>query len=225
MANFNVVFIPMLTDSYQNHCYYVYKDDINSGLFVDPAEPHVVDQFRKDFGITGPIQTILTTHWHGDHSGGNLQIKKDHKDVAILGGAVDNVPGCTHPLSGGEKINLFKNEVKMTCYHTPCHTKGHICYYLETNGCQDGVEHEIAVKGKYMLVSNVNRCVFTGDTLFIGGCGFFMEGTAAEMLKAMDTINTLPDDTKVFVGHEYTLKNMEFGMKAEGQTNPNIPKA
>jgi hydroxyacylglutathione hydrolase len=113
----------------------------------------------------------------------------------------------------------------MTCYHTPCHTKGHICYYLETNGCQDGAQHEIAIKGKYMLVSNVNRCVFTGDTLFIGGCGFFMEGTAAEMLKAMDTINTLPDDTKVFVGHEYTLKNMEFAMKAEGQTNSNIPKA
>ena len=120
---------------------------------------------------------------------------------------------------------MFKGEVKMTCYHTPCHTRGHILYYLEANGCGDGDKHKVSMRGKYMMVSNVNRCVFTGDTLFIGGCGYFMEGTAPDMLAAMEVIHALPDDTKVFAGHEYTLKNMEFCNTAEGKTNPNIRSA
>jgi len=75
---------------------------------------------------------------------------------------------------------------------------------------------------KYMVVKNVNRCVFTGDTLFIGGCGRFFAGTAEEMLNSMDKIGELPDDTKVFCGHEYTNNNFSFCTKAEGSTNNNI---
>jgi hydroxyacylglutathione hydrolase len=62
--------------------------------------------------------------------------------------------------------------------------------------------------------------VFTGDTVFIGGCGKFFEGSPDEMLKAMDLMNTLPLDTKIFCGHEYTRSNLKFCMKAEGSINP-----
>ena len=61
---------------------------------------------------------------------------------------------------------------------------------------------------KFELVKNVNRAVFTGDTIFIGGCGKFFEGNAEGMLYAMDTLSSLPDDTKIFCGHEYTVKNL-----------------
>lgn len=78
----------------------------------------------------------------------------------------------------------------MTALHTPCHTQDHICYYFE-----DGAD----------------RAVFTGDTLFIGGCGRFFEGTPKEMHKALnETLAALPDDTKVFPGHEYTKGNVKF---------------
>mgnify|MGYP001807241274 CR=1 FL=1 len=69
---------------------------------------------------------------------------------------------------------------------------------VKTNGYQD--------------VQNVNRCLFTGDTIFIGGCGRFFEGTADQMLLAMDRASELPEDTKIFCGHEYTVKNLEFGI-------------
>lgn len=76
--------------------------------------------------------------------------------------------------------------------------------------------------GPYMLVKNVNRCVFTGDTIFVGGCGRFFEGKPEQMLYAMDVAQGMRNDTKVFCGHEYTLANMKFCTTAEGQSNPRI---
>ena len=66
--------------------------------------------------------------------------------------------------------------------------------------------------GKYQIVRGLNRCLFTGDTIFIAGCGKFFEGDATGMLAAIDRASELPDDTKVFCGHEYTMKNLEFGL-------------
>jgi len=99
--------------------------------------------------------------------------------MIVVGGADDNVPGCTKPVKDGDQINLFDGKIKLTCLHTPCHTRGSICYYLEAEGCVDGDQHASEMKSEYMLVSNLNRCVFTGDTVFVGGCGHFMEGTPA----------------------------------------------
>lgn len=75
---------------------------------------------------------------------------------------------------------------------------------------------------EYMIVKGLDRCIFTGDTIFIGGCGRFLEGDAAGMLKAMDLMLSLPDDMKIFCGHEYTKANFEFCNKAEGAQNGNI---
>ena len=71
------------------------------------------------------------------------------------------------------------------------------------------------MKNEYKIVSGVNRALFSGDTLFIGGCGKFLEGGAADMLKAMDLIGGLPGDTRIFCGHENTKENLEFCLKAE----------
>ena len=68
----------------------------------------------------------------------------------------------------------------------------------------------------YTVIKNLDKFIFTGDTVFIGGCGRFFEGTPEEMLKNMDVMLTLPKDTKIFCGHEYTLANFEFCVKAEG---------
>lgn len=77
--------------------------------------------------------------------------------------------------------------------YTPCHTQDSICWFL-----QDG---------------DSQRVVFTGDTLFHAGCGKFFEGSAAEMETALNsTLAALPDDTKVFPGHEYTKSNVKFAV-------------
>ncbi len=65
--------------------------------------------------------------------------------------------------------------------------------------------------------STDERVVFTGDTLFIGGCGKFFEGNGSEMNKALNEIlASLPDDTKVYPGHEYTKSNVKFLEKIDG---------
>ena len=98
--------------------------------------------------------------------------------------------------------------------HTPCHTKGHILYFCESPSVDSGAM-EISIEKSYQHVKNINRCIFTGDTIFIGGCGRFFEGTADQMLSAFDRLGELPDDTKIFCGHEYTIANLQFGIKAE----------
>lgn len=112
--------------------------------------------------------------------------------VPILGGkdcqAVSETP------ADGSKFSLGKN-IEVTALYTPCHTQDSICWFMEDK-------------------SKNERAVFTGDTLFIGGCGKFFEGTAPEMNTALNKVLAgLPDDTKVFPGHEYTKSNVKFLLK------------
>lgn len=81
--------------------------------------------------------------------------------------------------------------------HTPCHTRGHICYYITTT-------------------DSASPQVFTGDTLFIAGCGKFFEGTAQDMYHSLlQVLRVLPLDTRVWCGHEYTVKNLQFAKTIE----------
>ena len=92
--------------------------------------------------------------------------------------------------------------------------KGYIQYYLEAEECEHGDQHATKVTGKYLTVSNLNRCIFTGDTLQIGGCAKSFEGD--EMLNTIDMLNdSLPYDTKIFCGYENTKANIEFCLLAE----------
>ena len=89
---------------------------------------------------------------------------------------MDSVPGCTVKVDDG---NVFEiNGIRVTCFHTPCHTRGHILYYCEPVIGSTGAQSN-AREGGYQTVQRVNRCLFTGDTVFVGGCGNFFEGTPA----------------------------------------------
>ncbi|KAF4119612.1 hydroxyacylglutathione hydrolase [Geosmithia morbida] len=149
-----------------------------------------IPMFLKDAIQRGEInlKAIVNTHHHWDHAGGNNQMRKDLglPKLRIIGGkdcqSVDEVP------SHGETFKL--GDVSVRSIHTPCHTQDSICYFM-----QDGDD----------------KAVFTGDTLFIGGCGRFFEGTAEEMHEALNTrLAALPDDTVVYPGHEYTKANVKF---------------
>ena len=95
-----------------------------------------------------------------------------------MGGKFDNVPGCNYHMEHGKTIDILDGNMKMKFLHTPCHTRGHFMVYLEAAGCQDEETHQSEMINGYKMVRNVNRCVFTGDTVFIGGCGMFFEGSA-----------------------------------------------
>lgn len=181
-----VVPVPVRSD---NYAYLLIDEATKKAAAVDPYDvPKVKAQAEKE-GVT--LTALITTHHHDDHSGGNKEFKSAYPDVPVYGGS-DSVPALTHLVKDGDTFTVGDN-LKVKCLATPCHTQDSICYYVE-DATRPG-----------------ERGVFTGDTLFLGGCGRFFEGTPAEMHKALSYLGTLPEDTVVHNGHEYTKSNLAFG--------------
>ncbi|KAF1815212.1 Metallo-hydrolase/oxidoreductase [Eremomyces bilateralis CBS 781.70] len=184
--------IPMWEGSGNNYAYVVTDDKTKDSVVIDPAHPREVLPVLKELVSRGDIKltNIVNTHHHHDHAGGNVEMLQ-HYPVPIIGGAkcdqVTTTPSHNSTFPIGSSISV-------RALHTPCHTQDSICYYLEDS-------------------STNQRAVFTGDTLFIGGCGRFFEGNAAEMDKALnEMLAALPDDTAVYPGHEYTKGNVKFAV-------------
>ncbi|KAJ8114677.1 hypothetical protein OPT61_g3497 [Boeremia exigua] len=182
-----------------NYAYLVSDDKTREAVIIDPAHAEeVLPVLEKETQAGLKLTKIINTHHHHDHAGGNKEILKHHK-LPIVGGRdcalVNKTP--THK----ETFNI--GSIEVTALHTPCHTQDSICFYFK-----DGDD----------------KAVFTGDTMFIGGCGRFFEGTAEEMHKALNqTLAALPDDTKVFPGHEYTKGNVKFA-KTVAKDNEAVKK-
>mmetsp|Transcript_23025 Transcript_23025/g.58388 ORF Transcript_23025/g.58388 Transcript_23025/m.58388 type:complete len:258 (-) Transcript_23025:172-945(-) len=185
-----VVLVPVLED---NYAYLLVDQASRTAFAVDPAEPKKVMAAAEERGVV--VKGILTTHKHWDHAGGNDEYANAVKGMAVYGGVNDNVEGVTEPVKENDSISLGGISIKV--YDTPCHTKGHV-FYFATHA---QAEHPV---------------VFTGDTLFVCGCGKFFEGCAEMMHKAlMQTASSLPDDTRVYCGHEYTAKNIQFAVSVD----------
>ncbi|KAI4262101.1 MAG: hypothetical protein L6R42_002712 [Xanthoria sp. 1 TBL-2021] len=183
--------IPMWVGSSNNYAYLVTDESSKDAVIVDPANPSEVAPVLQDAVDSGKVNltAIINTHHHWDHAGGNDEILSQFKslDLPVIGGkdckSVTKTPQHEESFKIGHKISV-------KALHTPCHTQDSICWLME-----DGEE----------------KVVFTGDTLFVGGCGRFFEGTPAEMHTALNkTLAALPDDTKVYPGHEYTKQNVKF---------------
>ncbi|KAL2002318.1 hypothetical protein VTN02DRAFT_189 [Thermoascus thermophilus] len=190
--------IPMWTGTGNNYAYLVTDETTKDSVVIDPANPPEVAPFLKSQIDAGKInlKAIINTHHHWDHAGGNGEILQQFGNLAVIGGK-----DCQHVTQTPKHGEVFKIGERITAkaLHTPCHTQDSICYFLE-----DGDQ----------------RAVFTGDTLFIGGCGRFFEGNAEQMHKALnETLASLPDDTKIYTGHEYTKSNVKFCL-AVSQAEP-----
>lgn len=177
-----------------NYAYLVYDRKKKIGFLVDPVEPKNIYKKLNELDISkDAILKVLTTHKHSDHAAGNETIKKDIPICEIVGGELDNCSAVTKSVRDNMILNI--GDFTVTCLHTPCHTRGHICYY---------VEHQ----DKEFV-----PCVFSGDTLFIGGCGRTFEGSHEDMWKNLQRLSKLPDNTRIFSGHEYTQSNLRFASK------------
>ncbi|TPX17286.1 uncharacterized protein E0L32_012253 [Thyridium curvatum] len=191
--------IPMWVGSSNNYAYLVVDDKSKDAVIIDPANPPEVAPVLKKAIDAGEINltAIVNTHHHWDHAGGNKKLRSDlgTPNLEIIGGK--DCESVTKTPADGEGFKIGSISVKGL--YTPCHTQDSICWYM-----QDGDD----------------KVVFTGDTLFHGaktevrlGCGRFFEGNAEEMDKALNkTLASLPDDTRVFPGHEYTKSNVKFAV-------------
>ncbi|RKU42467.1 Cytoplasmic glyoxalase II [Coniochaeta pulveracea] len=185
--------IPMWVGSSNNYAYLVVDDKTKDAVIIDPANPPEVAPVLKKAIQDGTINltAIVNTHHHWDHAGGNKKLREQlgTPNLPIIGGK--DSEGVTKTPAHGESFKIGEN-ISVKGLHTPCHTQDSICFFMEDNG---------------------DKVVFTGDTLFHGGCGKFFEGTGAEMHKALnETLAALPDDTRVFPGHEYTKSNVKFAV-------------
>ena len=186
----NIEIISCLNDNYS----YLIKDDqTNTIAIVDPSEfgpcEEKINQKYKK------LDFILNTHHHFDHVGGNVELKKKYGSK-ILGFEKDEkrIPEIDILLKDGQKLKIG-NVIFKTIF-VPGHTSGHIAFHFEKE-----------------------KLIFTGDTLFSLGCGRVFEGTYLQMFNSLNKIKSLPEDTKIFCGHEYTKSNLEFCLKFNPNNN------
>ena len=186
--------VPCLQDNYS----YLIIDESNQfACVVDPGEAAPIINFLKNKNIK--LKFILNTHHHFDHIGGNKDLKKRFGSI-VLGFKKDanRIPEIDILL---EDKQIWKEENFLAqIIHIPGHTTGHICFHFFRE-----------------------KLVFTGDTLFSLGCGRIFEGTYEEMFLSLTKIKSLPKETKIYCGHEYTLNNAKFCIKHDTE-NQNLQK-
>jgi hydroxyacylglutathione hydrolase len=154
---------------------------------VDPGDARPVEAVLEQHGLA--LRAILVTHHHGDHVGGVRELAARHA-AAVWGPARETLPCEFQPVDDGDAVHIEHLGLDFSVMAVPGHTLGHIAY----------AGHD---------------ALFCGDTLFSAGCGRLFEGTPAQMLGSLDRLAELPDATRVYCAHEYTLSNLRFAAAAD----------
>jgi hydroxyacylglutathione hydrolase len=181
----DLVPVPALSD---NYVWLLHDDTSGETVAVDPGEaaPVLAAADARGWRIT----QVWNTHWHGDHVGGNADIKA--ATGATITGPYEEgrIPTLDRAIGEGDAVRI--GGIEGVAIAVGAHTSGHIAIHLPGAGI-----------------------VFTGDTLFAMGCGRLFEGTADDMFAAMRKLEALPPETLVACGHEYTVANGRYAVTAE----------
>ena len=168
---------------------YIWLVTTNEGsIVIDPGEATKTINYLKENSLD--LRGILITHHHFDHTGGIEDMLK-FKNVDVYG-PVNNISSINKKLRDGDLFSVIGIDFKII--EIPGHTLDHIAFFSENNG---------------------NPVLFCGDTLFSSGCGRVFEGTFEQMHKSVLKLKSLPANTKIYAGHEYTQSNLKFAMEVE----------
>jgi hydroxyacylglutathione hydrolase len=179
-----VVAVPAFSD---NYIWLVHDEDSGETAVVDPGDGAAALARAQELGWR--LTQIWNTHWHPDHTGGNLLIK-EATGCRISGPRQETIPGRDVSLVEGDEIRIGKH---VGCViEVPGHTLGHIA-----------------------LIFGDERVAFVGDTLFAMGCGRLFEGTPKQMFHSLQRLAGLAPDTRLYCAHEYTLSNARFAAHAD----------
>jgi hydroxyacylglutathione hydrolase len=188
-----VIRLPVLSD---NYIFLLWDEIRNIAAVVDPAVAQPV--LNKLHDLKAELVAIFNTHHHSDHVGGNSKLIQEFPSLTVYAGAEDKgrIPGQKVFLDEGDRVTFGSSTGEVL--FVPGHTRGHIAYYFPPVAIEEAGE------------------LFCGDTLFAGGCGRLFEGTPAQMVDSLSKIRSLPDNTRVWCAHEYTLKNLQFALSVDG---------
>jgi hydroxyacylglutathione hydrolase len=154
---------------------------------VDPGDARpVIDYLARE---KLELVAILATHHHADHVGG-IPALLERSRVPVYGPRGEPIETLTRAVGEGDTVTIPELDVSFAVLDIPGHTRAHIAYY--------GAD-----------------CLFCGDTLFACGCGRVFEGTPEQMYASLEKLRALPDTTRVYCGHEYTLANIGFARSVE----------
>jgi len=177
--------LPCLSD---NYAYLLVDDASRSAIVVDPSEAEPVSAALAAHGLS--LAAIWCTHHHPDHVGGVPALAMEWPGVPVIGGVHDmenrRIDGQT--IVADDSMSAFGLPVRVLS--VPGHTLGATAFL-------------------------VDGALFTGDTLFLGGCGRVFEGTMPQMRASLEALGALAPETRVYCGHEYTVKNLEFAAHVE----------
>ncbi len=182
----HVTLVPCLSD---NYAYLIIDHDTGLCAAVDPSEAAPVLAALEKTGLK--LDFILNTHHHPDHTGGNEALKMA-TGAAVVGPAADRDRIPALDIAVSESAPWQFGPYRVDILDIPAHTRGHIAFVFASE-----------------------QIAFTGDTLFAMGCGRLFEGDPATMWSSLSKLLKLPDETKIYCGHEYTLSNGRFALTLE----------
>jgi hydroxyacylglutathione hydrolase len=160
---------------------------------IDAPEAAPVEAALKATGWR--LTDILVTHHHADHTGGIAELKAHHRcRVVAPHGEAARIPLVDETVRENDKVRVGGLEGRVI--ETPGHTAGHISY-----------------------VFPADKLAFVGDTLFSIGCGRVIEGTPEMMWQSLLKLRGLPDETRIYCGHEYTKANIRFAKSIESSNS------
>lgn len=186
MSELEIRPVPCLRD---NYAYLLREPSSDAVGIVDPSEAGPVLEALKETGWR--LTHILNTHHHPDHVGGNRELK--HATGAVVVGPApdrERIPGIDVAVDEGDVYRF--GDAQAQILFIPGHTRGHIAFWFPES-----------------------KALFCGDTLFLMGCGRLFEGTPEQMWASLSKLRELPEDTRIFCGHEYTQANARFALSVE----------
>jgi hydroxyacylglutathione hydrolase len=186
MAAFETVLIPCLTD---NYCVLLHSPETGETAAIDTPDAATIQSALTARGWK--LDHIFITHHHNDHTAGIVALKS-YYGCPVIGPEAesDRISGLSAVVNASSEIAFAGQRIEVI--ETPGHTVGHVTYHIPAS-----------------------QIAFTGDTLFSLGCGRIFEGNPELMWQSLCKIAALPDETKIFCGHEYTLANGRFAVGIE----------